>query len=375
MIMALCATAFGLTVRWVRRLCLMVAAVCAADAVAFGQGGIPRPEEFMPAFAEEPAYDVTNVQYGGVSVAEPLWTSYALVDALFWGRDNQAANSPLVVAQTPDATPLLSARDLQFPFSEGVRTFYGRRIPQEYGWEIGYWGVWGQSATAVVAAPPGGFMQFPGEMGELLTADGESAVVKYNSTINSAEANVFSTDHDWHRDAGAWHTVDWLLGFRYVGVEEQAAILMDCCVVDDTFTTVPYRVGTRNNMFGAQVGRRARWDWNRWSIENWAKAGILGNAQEQYQPALIDYRSFEWRPARSTYGSSVAFIGDVNLSAIYRLTEVWGIRAGYNLIWIDGLALAPNQFDFTNTATSGTLLASGGGIFMHGANLGLEARW
>ena len=71
----------------------------------------------------------------------------------------------------------------------------------------------------------------------------------------------------------------------------------------------------------------------------------------------------------------MGFIGDVNLSAIYRLTEVWGIRAGYNLIWIDGLALAPNQFDFTNTETSGTLLASGGGIFMHGANLGLEARW
>jgi hypothetical protein len=160
-----------------------------------------------------------------------------------------------------------------------------------------------------------------------------------------------------------------------VGVEERASIEMDCCIVDNEFITVPYGVGTRNNMFGAQVGRRARWDWNRWSIENWAKAGILGNAQEQYQNALVDFEGFQWRPARSTFGSSVGFIGDVNLSAIYRLTEVWGIRAGYNLIWIDGLALAPNQFDFTNTATSGTLLASGGGIFMHGANLGLEARW
>jgi hypothetical protein len=54
---------------------------------------------------------------------------------------------------------------------------------------------------------------------------------------------------------------------------------------------------------------------------------------------------------------------------------VWGIRAGYNLIWIDGLALAPNQFAFSDTTTSGSNLVSGGGIFMSGANLGLEARW
>lgn len=63
------------------------------------------------------------------------------------------------------------------------------------------------------------------------------------------------------------------------------------------------------------------------------------------------------------------------MSVIYRLTDVWGIRAGYNLIWIDGLALAPNQFDFSDTSVSGSNLVSGGGIFMNGANLGLEARW
>jgi len=54
---------------------------------------------------------------------------------------------------------------------------------------------------------------------------------------------------------------------------------------------------------------------------------------------------------------------------------VWGIRAGYNLIWIDGLALAPNQFDFSVADNAGSALASGGGVFLNGANLGLEARW
>jgi hypothetical protein len=39
------------------------------------------------------------------------------------------------------------------------------------------------------------------------------------------------------------------------------------------------------------------------------------------------------------------------------------------------VALAPDQLDFTNTAASGSGLAAGGGIFLHGVNLGLEARW
>jgi PAS domain S-box-containing protein len=42
---------------------------------------------------------------------------------------------------------------------------------------------------------------------------------------------------------------------------------------------------------------------------------------------------------------------------------------------IEGVALAPNQLDFTNTPDSGTDVHTNGGVFFHGVNLGLEARW
>ena len=45
------------------------------------------------------------------------------------------------------------------------------------------------------------------------------------------------------------------------------------------------------------------------------------------------------------------------------------------LAYISGVALAPNQWDFTDTTTSGTGVRGAGGLFLHGANLGLEARW
>ena len=332
------------------------------------------PAVFQQSAFQEPAYDVTRVASRDLpSVAEPLWTDYALTDALFWGRDNQAFGQPLVTVVDSGA-PVISAQDVQFPVAAGVRSFYGQRNPCQCGWEIGYFGVYGMSATQFASTTPPTFLQMPGAIGPLLTADGETATVKYNSVINSAEANVFRTSHEWREFSESWLTIDWLAGFRYVGVEEQATIDMNCCVGPDK-ANVPYSVRTRNNMFGGQIGSRARWTWERWAVEGWAKAGLLGNAEKQIQDPLIDYRGFQQRGALSATGTDVGFIGDLNLSVIYRLTDIWGIRAGYNTVWLGGLALAPNQFDFANTSLAGTGLNSGDGIFLNGANLGLEARW
>ena len=347
---------------------LIETASCAV--VARSQEPVMLPD--APQFA--PDIDVTEVNWSSPRFPAPLWTSYALTDALFWGRDNQATNQPLIVSESTGAA-LVSARDLQFPFSPGVRAFYGQRSPDRGGWELGYFGIYGQSATQVVAATPPDFLQVPDPLGGAIIVEGEQATVKYNSVINSAELNLFTTSTEWRDHTASWLTVDWLLGFRYLGVEEQAALLVECCAHDGGLVTVPYGVRTRNNLFGAQVGNRSRWTWQNWAFEGWAKAGLFGNAQQQIQDPLFDLYGVPVRDGISKTGGQVAFVGDINTSVIYRLTEVWGIRAGYNLIWIDGLALAPNQFDFSNDGSSGSRLVSGGGIFMHGANLGLEARW
>ncbi len=308
-------------------------------------------------------------------VAMPRWTHYALTDALSWGRDNQTINRPLIVAVGNPSDVRLATSDLQFPFSEGVRAFYGGRNPDLRGWEIGYFGLYGQFADAVTTSIPPDYLQFPPPIGNILTADAESAVVTYASTVNSAEINVFRTWTERLDRTGGWLTVDWLAGFRYIGLEEDSSIVTVCCVTPTSSILTPYRVRTRNNAFGAQIGARGRLTWERWAFESWAKAGILGNAQKQIQDPLIDYTGFEQRAARSAVGSEISLVADINLSAIYRLTDIWGIRAGYNLFWLTGAALAPDQFDFANTTTAGTGLVSGGGLFMHGANLGLEARW
>ena len=341
-----------------------------------GTGEAPAQDVVLPPPAE-PAMEIpsaTATAFRGIGPAEPLWTSYALAEARFWQRDNQAFNRPLGVTVGDGAT-VLETNDLQFPVAAGVRTFYGQRSPEDGGWEVGYFGVYGQTATNTQGTIPPNFVQLPEPLGGNLTEDGEFLTGKYSSVLNSAEVNLFATDSDWIDDPAGWATLDWLAGFRYVGVEEDASLITDCCQMDGQYLVVPYRARTRNNMFGGQLGVRGRRAWDRWAVEGWAKAALMGVAQEQIQDPLFDYTGFQQRPALSRSGGEVGFVGDLTMSAVYRITDVWGIRAGYSLLWLDGLALAPDQFDFATDAGAGTQLVNSSGIFYHGANLGLEARW
>jgi len=211
-----------------RRLAGIRTRVVALAAVVAFACGHPLAAQDADGLLLPPPFDVGMGQptgaalVGAGSFPAPEWTTYALSEALIWGRDNQAVNRTLV--ETTAGDPLLTAQDLQFPFGGGVRAFYGRRAPDDAGWEIGYFGLYGQSASRAVAFTPPTFLQMTDPLGGILTQDGEDAFVKYNSLINSAEANLFRTATGWRDWSGGWLTVDWLVGFRYIGVEEQASV-------------------------------------------------------------------------------------------------------------------------------------------------------
>lgn len=306
--------------------------------------------------------------------APPAWQTYVISESLVMGRDNGAADRPLAVeVGNPDGV-LLTGQDLQFPFGGGVRTFYGRRMPDEAGWEIGYFGLYGLASSAGVRTSGDTFLEAPGPLGFDLTSEAQAAFATWNATINSAEVNLFSTDTS-RGATESWRTVDWLVGFRYVGVEEAATLSIVSCEGDGPI--VPYGVRTSSQLFGGQVGARGRLDWDRWAVEGWAKAAVMGVARTQFQDPVVDWLG-EPVPGRETASSAsdgvVGFVGDLNCSVVYRLTDAWGIRAGYNTIWIGGTALAPDQWSFSADGAP-TNVRGGGGLFLHGVNLGLEARW
>jgi len=311
---------------------------------------------------------------------------YVVFDVLFLDRDNATNNQPILLDGQSGLNPggtIFTTRSMTPTTGPGVRLFVGEHGCDETGWEVGYWGVYGWYGD-VRADVPGG-LAVPGELGENVRGWDSANTVQANwsSTLNVVELNLLRSEFSGgcepssprpSRRCRQETEIDWIGGLFWAGLEEQAALQVT------PFATRPstaYRVATSSNLFGGQLGVRGRRTWDRFSLESWFKAGLGGAWLAQSASPITDSlpQQFQYRPGRNASDTGMGFLSTMNLSAIYRFTDVWGLRIGYNVAWISGVALAPNQWDFTDTATSGTGVRGAGGLFLHGANLGLEARW
>ena len=324
-----------------------------------------------------------------IPAAEPAYEqderSYAVFDALFLQRNNAAVDRPVVVDSTAPSVPVISVGNMQSTIGSGARLLYGNYGEDDIGWEVGYLGVYGMTA-AKTATSAGGALQASNPVFATQTGltNGFSTRVTDNASINSIELNMVFHEYDggynrrsgrpWQRCEGydGGH-IDWIGGFRWANLQDAAVLAIPPGSSPQPST---YSVNATSNLFAAQVGTRGRMAFEQWALEGWMKIGIAGTALSQSQTifdANLPLRPFRQPTASDTAG--MGMIADMNLSAIYRFNEVWGLRVGYNLMWLTGVALAPDQWDFSASRTGGTAINGTGSMFLSGANLGLEARW
>ncbi|MCA8998163.1 MAG: hypothetical protein KDA80_14290, partial [Planctomycetaceae bacterium] len=91
----------------------------------------------------------------------------------------------------------------------------------------------------------------------------------------------------------------------------------------------------------------------------------LGNDDSVYQRALTDDRM---KPA---------FVGQIGFQGILALTDYINVRAGYDVIFLSGVALGPDQWLGLSTDNFGatTYRVRTGSMVVHGGNVGLEFLW
>lgn len=289
--------------------------------------------------------------------------SYASADVLFLKRDNHSANQSVVLDGATLDT-ILTTNDLGFDAQSGLRLIAGVQLCPYITWEASYFGLhdWDSSITAVGNDD----LRIPGDiaLASLDFLDADTIRLDYSSKLHNAEINLV-------REL-CWEGVpiQWLVGFRYVRLSEEFNINS----TDLDTGTSDYNIRTNNDLFGGQIGVRYREQSCGWSWDISGKAGIYGNAAKQ-STFLGDFdNTFIFRNL-SVAGGRAAFAGELNFNLEYRLNCAWSIRGGYNLLWIEGVALAPDQLDFTDTPASSRFLDRDGGVFYHGANVGLAARW
>ena len=297
---------------------------------------------------------------------------------------------------TPRARRLLSTSDLDFNFDPGLRATVGVRLCEGRALEFSYFGLCQGNASAVAVKPgDNAYLIFPDNSVGNVFVDMDRVDVDYSSWLHSFELNSpcccgCCDQCDSGKGGDKWlgkggdeggcgevrcRSFEWFAGFRYLNLGEELNIASpeSCC---SRVEEGAYNIRTANHLYGAQLGARLRRSRGLFGWEATGKAGIFGNdAQAEAIGDRLSRLPVAGRTVSSREGG-VAFVGEINLSALCRLTDVWNLRAGYSAIWIEGLALAPDQLDFNFAASpSGNQLHNGGGMFLHGVNVGLEARW
>lgn len=292
----------------------------------------------------------------------PRW--YAQFDALFLDRTNRAVDRAVVLNDTTGDT-ILSVRDLDFNGAAGPRLVLGRQLDDFHAWEALYFGT--HDWDAFRTARDENNLDIPPDLVVPATDFDNADVMKlsYGAELHNAELNYL-----WARRGNLWNGVSLLAGFRYVDLEERFNINS----LDNDGTRSDYTITARNRLYGGQIGLRAVRRGCRWGWDFTGKAGVFGNDTYQQQFVGDEGNTITLRDTFTSNGVA-SFVGDLNTSLQYKLTDVWSIRGGYNVLWIEGVSLAADQLDFGFPGADRSDPRDRGGVFMHGANVGLEARW
>ncbi|MCC7083959.1 MAG: BBP7 family outer membrane beta-barrel protein [Pirellulales bacterium] len=283
---------------------------------------------------------------------------YGTADAMILTRNNDATNQAVVV-QSGTGDTLFSTPDMGFVYEVGPSITLGYRPTPWDAWEVSYFGLTDWDSRQSLAGA--GDLNLPGALGAaagMNFANADAMSIRYSSIIHNGEFNYLWTHGQ----------IMWILGFRYFNLGENYDMTSTAAAGSSV-----YDLATRNDLYGGQIGARYRAGWKRFNWDVFGKAGVFGNRALQQQ-TVSNVGGATFRDTSIEHGNT-AFVGDIGVNLTYSLSKCWSVRAGYNAIWVEDVALAPNQLDFTDTPTSGTTLNHNGSLFLHGAHAGFGCRW
>ncbi len=285
---------------------------------------------------------------------------------LFYARRNVDLKTPQgLVIDSNSGNSVGGTDDFDFLYKPGVKTTVGYWLPNGWGIEGTYWGQLDWRTNHTVNGDNN--LSLPGDL-PLSTFDffdADQIGTSYSTRINNAELNLILP----------YASVQFLGGFRYIQLDDRLDIHGFDADTDPAGGGSDYIVSARNRLYGGQLGARTQ-------LQVWAigfdfemKAGVFADAAHQGQSVSDLNNSVVLRDSGSADKTNVAFVGEVGAYALIPMGSYFTGKFGYTATWIEDIGLAPDQLDFSNTATSGTGLNTHGQMLIHGFIAGIEAHW
>ncbi|HEX3599533.1 MAG TPA: hypothetical protein VHU84_05285 [Lacipirellulaceae bacterium] len=127
-----------------------------------------------------------------------------------------------------------------------------------------------------------------------------------------------------------------------------------------------------NHLYGGQIGTHILFTnpCSPFQFTGTLKAGVFGNvADNDFTSNIVS--------GTSDSSNEVSFVGEVDFLANYRLTQHVGIYGGYEVMWLDNVAIAGDQGATTVQAAGGTSspINTEGRLVYDGVTTGVSFVW
>jgi hypothetical protein len=295
----------------------------------------------------------------------PSWYARADLLALFRDVNNEFDFATL----GPSGPVALSTGDFRADFSPGIRAVVGTTLGNWYRLEVSYFGSYSWDDLAAVRSEDNDlyspFSDF-GDPAGLPDYDyNDFASIRFSSTLNNGELNL---RRRVLMRPGSYEA-SFLVGGRYLQIDEEFGYLTQSSMEG---TTNQMTVDTGNSLWGAQVGLLSQFliQPKCW-IDFEMKGGIFTNRASLTRtytgPAALT------GVVGTDEQDRTSFVGDLSLQFNYQFAPAWTFYAGYNALWVTGLATGAANFEASiPMLTAGpTILDHSSDAVYHGPNIGL----
>jgi len=289
----------------------------------------------------------------------PSWV--VRTDAVFLSRSTPTSAILVTDSFVPGGTVLLNANEFDFDTKAGWDIYLSReRVFGCWGIEVNYFNIDGWNAsTSPITSAAGSVIQYVTPIGNTFLPSTISGT--YASQLYSVEMNARRQLRDW---------LTLLLGFRFIELDESGlTILQD---IGPGANLAVHSIKSQNSLPGFQIG----WDGQipvgqRLIFQTIGKAGIYGNRASNGVSVTQDLGpSF----ASAAKASPTAFVGELDFAVLYTVNDHLFVRAGYEFLWLDGVATASDQVTVSDPANGVGGITCTNTVYYHGAFVGLEFR-
>ena len=175
----------------------------------------------------------------------------------------------------------------------------------------------------------------------------------------------------WVRRASPGFTREYLAGLRLIDIQENidwtAENISTLNGSDGT-----YLIRTSNNLFGIQLGYGMTYETDRWNITLSTKQGFFVVDERSTSNFIVPDAATNVDFATEAHENRLSYLAQMSILARYHIRPNLSLRAGWELMYLTNLALAPNQIDFSPVAAP--IAATADSVY-HGFTVGTEYYW